>query len=105
MEIYPVEYFDIIEEGLLNSGITTNYIPFLLQKDIARPHIVAFTRDWCERRHVTVPECPAASPSLNPTQTVWQIMKDHVENAQPKHSGVWVITVVEADKLMYSTGV
>ena len=60
MEIFPVNYCDIIEEGLFNSAIMTNDIPVLLQQDNARPHTAANTCDWFERYQLTALTWPTA---------------------------------------------
>ena len=43
--ISSVKYCDILGEGLLNSIIATNCIPYEFQQDNATPHTSAFTRD------------------------------------------------------------
>ena len=41
--ISSVKNCEILEEGLLNSAIITNDIPFLLQQDNTKTHITAYT--------------------------------------------------------------
>ena len=67
MEIFTLSNnVKVLEEGLLNSVIIMNDIPFLLRQDNARTHTAAYTRDRFEPHHVTVLEWPAASSEFKP---------------------------------------
>jgi hypothetical protein len=56
----------------------------LFQQDNAKGHAAAFTRSVLEAAEIRVIEWPALSPDLNPIETLWDDMKDYIQNHYPK---------------------
>ncbi len=58
--------------------------PCVFQQDNAKPHTAAITTAWLHSRRVWVPNWPACSPDLSPTENIWRIIKRKIRQRRPQ---------------------
>ncbi len=58
---------------------------FIFQQDMAPAHSAKSTKSWFNDHGVTVLDCPANSPDLNPIETIWGIVKRKMRDTRPNN--------------------
>ena len=90
-------YLKIIEGGTVNAEkycqIVDEFIPYanrlypegwILEQDGATPHTARKTMEFFEEKNLQFLQWPPNSPDVNPIENVWEILKNAVEQKNPK---------------------
>lgn len=64
--------------------ILTQYPELQFQQDNAKGHASAFTKSVIQAAGMRVIEWPPSSPDLSPIETIWDDMKDYIQEHYPK---------------------
>lgn len=80
--VNAAKYQDILTSSFLPSA--ANLYPngdFIFQQDGASCHTAKSTKKWFGENNIKVLSHPSSSPDLNPIETLWHKMKQHLRNS------------------------
>ncbi len=82
-----VIYQDILEHFMLPSADKLyGDADFIFQQDLGPAHTAKVTKSWFNDHGVTVLDCPANSPDLNPIENRWSIVKRKMRDIRPNNA-------------------
>ena len=80
-------YQDVLEHFMLPSDDKLyGDADFVFQQDLAPAHTAKSTNTWFNDHGITVLDCPANSPDLNPTENVWGIEQRQMRDRRPTNA-------------------
>ncbi len=89
-------YQEILEHFMLRSADKLyGDADFIFQQDSAPAHTAKGTKSWFNDHGVTVLDCPANSPDLNPIENLWGIVKRKMRDTRPNNADELKATVKE----------
>ncbi|XGW15474.1 hypothetical protein V3C99_001164 [Haemonchus contortus] len=83
-----VEYHRVLEERLLPFLRQHRRRSLIFMRDNAAVHVSRSTSDWIASRNITVLECPACSPDLNPMENVWAFIVKKIYDEAKQYNTV-----------------
>ncbi len=80
-------YQEIVEHFMLPSANKLyGDADFIFQQDLAPAHTAKGTKSWFNDHGVTVLDCPANLPDLNPIENLWGIVKRKLRDTRPNNA-------------------